>query len=275
MRKLNWLYIGAFVGILSGGLILTQPHLQQKPAALESYALQIPREPIKEDTLEYHLMMADLAWQRQLWTQAATHYAVLAQNTARADFALLATSAALEAQLLPVARKNAQLWAEIEPMNSRAQALTATLCFAEYNEELAYTYLTQLMEYTPDEALPHLMMINETLQDPKEQHLFFSVLQRLSTQYQHQPGIWFALARQAQTLKYYALALSATDHSLALQPDWVSAIALRVQILYQMGEKVAARDYLADVTKKLPEENDLKFIYEQIKDELQIGEIPL
>lgn len=212
--------------------------------------------------------MADMAWQRQMWPEAATHYAVLAQNTQRADFALLATSAALEAQLLPAARQNAQLWAAIEPMNAKAQALTAALCIAQYEEELAFTYLTHLMDYIPEEALPHLLTINESLYDEKEQYMFYTLLQRLASLYEHQPSVWFVLARQAQTLQNYVLALAATEQTLALQPDWVSAIALKVQILYQTDEKLAAKNYLADITQRLPQEKDLQFIYTQIASEI-------
>lgn len=265
MRKLPWFYLSVLMGVLLGGLMLTHYHSNKQPIVLENYAQQPPRE----DSLDYHLLMGDLAWQRELWPAAATHYAALAQTTRRADFALLATSAALEAQLLPLARQNAQLWATIEPQNARAQALSAALCITDYDEESAFSYLTALMNHMPDEALPHLMMINATLHDPKEQHVFFSLLQRLTTLYEHQPSIWFVLARQAQSLQYHALALKATDQTLALQPDWISAIALRVQLLYQMGEKIAARDYLAVVTKRLPEEVDLQFIHTQIANEIQ------
>lgn len=222
----------------------------------------------KADSLDYHLMMADLAWQRQLWSQASVHYAVVAQKTQKAEFALLATSAALEAQILPLARQNAELWANIEPTNAKAQALTAALYIAEYNEESAYIYLNQLVDTMPDEALPHLLMIHESLEDPKEQNIFFSLLQRITTIHENQPGIWFVLARQAQSLQYEALALQATNQALLLQSDWVSAIALKVQLLYQAGEKIAARDYLEKVTKRLPEEADLQYIYTQIKNEI-------
>ena len=227
------------------------------------------KPPLREDNAEYHLLAGNLAWQRELWPQAASHYLLLAQELQRADFALLATSAALEAGLVPIARQGAQLWATIEPTNSKAQALTAALCIAEYNEELAYTYLSQLVEFAPGEALPNLLMINGSLQDPKEQQLFISLLQRLTSVYGYQSSIWFVLARQAQIMKQYALALAATDHSLALQPDWISAIALRVQILYQMGEKILARDYLAEVVQKIPDQTDLQFIYQQISNEIE------
>ncbi len=183
MRKLPWFYLTVLMGVLLGGLFLSQHHHAQKTLVLVQEGQQTPRE----DSLDYHLLMADMAWQRQMWPQAATHYAVLAQSTQRADFALLATSAALEAQHLPVARQNAQLWATLEPQNAKAQALTAALCIAEYQEELAFTYLTHLVEYTPDEALPHLMTINESLYDPKEQHIYFSLLQRLTQVYDHLP----------------------------------------------------------------------------------------
>lgn len=268
MRNLPWLYISALMGVFLGGLLLTfygpNQHL-----ALENYAQQ--EAPAREDSLDFHLIMADLAWQRQLWSQAAVHYAALAHNTQNADFALLATSAALEAQLLPLARQNAQLWATIEPLNSKAQALTAALYIAEYNEESAFVYLNHLMDFTPDEALPHLLTISNSLHDMKEQNMYFSLLQRLSSVYQQQPSIWFALARQAQSLEYNSLALQATDQVLALQPDWVSAIALKVQLLYQTGQKTKARDYLAVVTQRLPYETDLQFIYTQINDELAVS----
>jgi predicted Zn-dependent protease len=266
MRKLPWFYLSVLMGVLLGGLILSQHHLAQLSIS-ENYAHQTQQSP-REDTLDYHLLMADMAWQRQMWSEAATHYGVLAQNTQRADFALLATSAALEGQLLPLAQQNAQLWAAIEPLNSKAQALTAALCIASFEEELAFTYLSHLMEYTPDEALPHLMTINQSLYDEQEQQLYFSLLQRLAMMYEHQASVWFALARQAQALHNFALALKATEHTLALQPDWISAIALKVQILYQTGEKLAAKNYLAKVTQILPEEQDLQFIYTQISNEL-------
>jgi predicted Zn-dependent protease len=224
--------------------------------------------PPRVDSLDYHLMMADLAWQRQLWSEAAIYYAVVAQKTQKAEFALLATSAALEAQMLPLARQNAELWAGIEPNNAKAQALTAALYIAEYNEESAYMYLTYLIDNMPYEALPHLLMIHESLEDPKEQNIFFSLLQRLTTTHENHASIWFVLARQSQSLQYEALALQATNQALLLEPDWVSAIALKVQLLYQAGEKIAARDYLAIVTKRLPHEADLHYIYTQINDEV-------
>lgn len=268
MRNLPWLHISALMGVFLGGLILTF-YGPNKPIIQENYAIEemAPRE----DSMDYHLIMADLAWQRQLWSQAAVHYAALAQNTQEAEFALLATSAALEAQLLPLARQNAQLWATIEPNNSKAQALTAALYLAEYNEESAFTYLSHLMDFTPDEALPHLLTISTSLHDVKEQNMFFSLLQRLSSVYEHQPSIWFVLARQAQSLEYNSLALQATEQALALQPNWVSAIALKVQLLYQTGQKIKARDYLAVVTKRMPHETDLQFIYTQIDNEITAG----
>lgn len=270
MRKLPWVYLSATMGVLFGGLVLTHHHQASPSMVLENYAAH-PTDSPRQDSLEYHLMMGDLAWQRQLWEQAATHYATVAKATYRADFALLATSAALEADLLPLATQNAQLWAHIEPLNARAQALTAALCITQYDETQALSYLHHLMEYTSEEALPHLMTITATLQEPQEQQLFFSLLQELSLHYEHEPSIWFVLARQAQTLEYYAFALEATDHTLALKPDWVSAIALRVQLLYQSGEKILARDYLATVLEYLPDEVDLQFIHQQIDTEIQSG----
>jgi predicted Zn-dependent protease len=265
MRTLPWLNISVMIAMLLGGLILTYYGPAQKTLVMDNQSHQaLP----KADSLDYHLIMADLAWQRQLWSQAAVHYAVVAQKTQKAEFALMATSAALEAQILPLARQNAELWANIEPTNAKAQALTAALYIAEYNEESAYIYLNQLVDTMPHEALPHLLMIHESLEDPKEQNIFFSLLQRITTIHENQPSIWFVLARQAQSLQYEALALQATNQALLLQPDWVSAIALKVQLLYQAGEKIAARDYLATVTKRLPEEADLQFIYTQINKEI-------
>ncbi|MGA2654769.1 MAG: hypothetical protein ABSF18_02175 [Gammaproteobacteria bacterium] len=268
MHKLPWTYINALIGVMLGGLILTYYAPSQKSLVLESYEFPSQTQPLKSDTLDYHLLMADLAWQRQLWSQAAIHYAALAQKTQRADFALLATSASLEAQILPLARQNAELWANLEPKNAKAQALTAALYIAEFNEESAYIFLNHLMDTTPEEALPHLLMIHESLQDPKEQSIYFSVLQRVTTTHKQDPGIWFVLARQAQSLEYNALALQATEQALLLHPNWISAIALKVQLLYQAGKKIAARDYLAVVTKRLPNETDLQFIYAQIKNEI-------
>lgn len=220
-------------------------------------------------SLDYHLLAADIAWQRHLWDEASTHYLVLAKATKRTDFALLATSAALESEQLPQAYQSSQFWAALEPTHSEAQALASMIAISMLEETQALENLNNLMEFTPEKALPHLMLMTSTLLAPAEQQLFLSLLTKLSVKYAYESHVWFALARQAQSMQDYVLALHATDQSLALAPEWISAIALKVQILYQTAQKAAARDYLAEVLEKYPHETDLQYIYSQIEGELQ------
>jgi tetratricopeptide (TPR) repeat protein len=252
-----------FAICIGAGLVAHLYKEELPPADIENTAARPP------DSLEYHLLAGDIAWQRNLWTQASEHYLILAQKLQRADFALLASSAALEAQALPEARMASQLWAQLEPMKAQAQALSAMLSIAASDEEQAMISLGRLMEHAPEEALEHLTLMTQTLEYPSEKELFLSVLENLATQYTHDASLWFALARQAQSMSYYQMALTATNQSLALAPSWVSAIALKVQILYQTEQKIAARDYLEEILQKHPEEADLHYIYLQIANELQ------
>ncbi len=238
-----------------------------KNHAIEVQALQT-ESTLAPLTLDYHILVADMAWQRGLWLDAGDHYLMLAQATQRADFALLATSAALEAEAFTLAHTAASLWAELDPEALQAQALSAMLAIMANDEELARERLSTLIEQAPKEALSHLMVITTSLEHLAEQNLFLALLQEFSLLYEHEAPIWFALARQAQSMKLYPFALEATDHSLALHPEWISAIALKVQILYQMKDKLAAKNYLEGVLAKQPHE-DLQFIYTQIANELQ------
>ncbi|PCJ14445.1 MAG: hypothetical protein COB04_15265 [Gammaproteobacteria bacterium] len=232
------------------------------PIIVNSKAEQaIPARPFTPETL-YALLVAELAVQRNRLDVTLGQYTQQAHITRDTGVVSRANRIAKFMNAKQATLDTALLWLEIEPDSIEAhQTAAATLInFGRYNDALEHIdhLLTQKVAVNFD------YLVNSARQLNADKKLALSVeFKKLTAKHPNHPKSWFTYAILMQLTGNLEQALSATEKSLALNPEYVSAKITKGKLLASTQKPSEGLKYLARSVKRHPEHVRLRVVYAQ------------
>lgn len=153
-----------------------------------------------------------------------------------------------------------QLWLKQEPNNAEAlQTITIQLIRAGRFEE-ALTYMDQLLAQDVAANFDFLIHHSRQITRRRRQSIIESV-DKLLEKYPRNAQLWFSKALLEHQNDDKKVALSATNTCLGLDPNYVSAIIFKAQLLQDDLKTAEAEKLLKRAVKKHPQHKRLGIVY--------------
>ena len=212
-----------------------------------------------EQSATYHFLAGEVALDRDAYQEALNQYLWLAKNMHDPVFAARATSIALELQNYKAAAETGKIWADKTPHDLQTQAIAASLMIKNGCVDCAKPYLNVLLVPSDMETMQHLTQVQSALDDATSRKHLISALDQVGREKKDARALFIEADLQYQ-LGEDTNANKTIDTILAMKPDWIRAQTLRIQILYENGQKKEASDYLSSLLHKDPNNAGLKFL---------------
>lgn len=207
----------------------------------------------------YHFLAGEVAIDRGVYTEALREYLWLAEHMNDPVFAARATSIALELHDFNAAAKTAKIWADKVPHDLQTQAIAASLLLKTGCIDCAKPYLASLLVPSDTETMQHLVQVESALEDVASRKHLIQALAQLG-QEKKDFRVLFIEADLQYQLGEITNANKTIDTILAIKPNWIRAQSLRIQILYESGQKQEAYTYLNNMLAKDPQNPALKWL---------------
>ncbi len=200
---------------------------------------------------DYHLMMAELAIQRNRYLTAAQEYLTAAEQGRDSATARRATEFAFDYGFDRYALRSAMRWVELEPESTVAQEYVGRLQLRHYRLEAAVAAFAQAMGPGAQRSGDDYLALEADLAEETNAKGVMRVLQHLATDGPRTQGWRLALARAAFRAGADELALSYALQ-VALSGNDFEAQVLVGRILYSAGAVDTALNYLANLSRTHP-----------------------
>lgn len=237
------------------------PGRQPKPAPQAS-AKQAPaeREFRADDTVLYHLLVAELAGARGDLDQAVDQYLAAAERSTDPAVAERAARIALYAGRNDAAESAAQRWMAVAGKAAQANDVLAVVALRRGHADAAVDYLGKLIEASGDPA-SGFSEVNSILQREAKPADAVAVLQKLVQRYPKERAAHYALGEAALNADRPKLALKAANDALALSANWRDAYLLRAQAYLDSGQSEKGLADLQRLLSQSPNDYDLRLHY--------------
>ncbi|MFI4955791.1 MAG: tetratricopeptide repeat protein [Gammaproteobacteria bacterium] len=212
-----------------------------------------------EQSATYHFLAGEVALDRNAYQEALNQYLWLAKNMHDPVFAARATSIALELQNYKAAAETGKIWADKTPHDLQTQAIAASLMLKNGCIDCAKPYLSVLLVPSDMETMQHLTQVQSALDDTTSRQHLISALDQVGHEKKDARALFIEADLQYQ-LGENTNANKTIDTILAIKPDWIRAQTLRIQILYEGGQKKEAWAYLNSMLEKDPKNSGLKWL---------------
>ncbi len=236
----------------------------QKEAPLESGSpvlVQNSSEAIPHDELIYQLLVGEISGHLGELDEAASHYVNAARLSDDPQVADRATRIAIYAKDNKYALQAATRWVELEPNNIDPRQILGVLYLRDNSLDEAGEQFEKVIELSPEADSNSYMSIANTLANESEIDPALQVMQELVQNHDQEPQAHLALATLAFKSEDFELAAEAAGAAVDLQPDLISAMALRARSLMGMGLNETA---LIEMRKALGQDADnheLRLVY--------------
>lgn len=207
-----------------------------------------------------HLLLADMALQRNMPEVALENYMIVAKYTRDPEVAQLATEIAIQLQLSEPALAAAEVWADSAPTDLQAQLVAVTL-YVNSNPDKAAKFLSNAFKANTQDIDQHLLLIINKLPEAGQKNLSNAVF-ALAKQNETNPYIQLAAAQLAAVQLNIEYAVNKVQLALKLKPDLTSALQLNAKLIrYQQNSDQPALAYLEQQVKKFPKDSELRMFY--------------
>ncbi len=184
--------------------------------------------------LDYHLLLAEIARERQQYADAARHYTDAALLSDDPRIAEQATLIAFEVNLNDVGLIAARRWLELVATDARVLRFAATFELRNRNVAAATEQFARLLETTDD--LPSTMELMLGFLGPEENSAAATqVMAALVDRFPPTPEGGYTLGRLALRSGDFELALAGARQATDLKPDWLDAQLLLSRALFVAG----------------------------------------
>ena len=200
---------------------------------------------------DYHLMMAELAIQRNQYAIAAQEYLTAAEQGHDSATARRATEFAFDYGFDRYALRSAMRWVELEPESTVAHEYIGRLQLRRYRLDAAVAAFARALGPGAQRSGDDYLALEADLAAEANAKGVMRVLQRLAVGEPRTQGWRLALARAAHRAGADELALSYALQ-VALATDDYEAQVLVSRILYSAGVVDAALNYLANLARAQP-----------------------
>lgn len=218
-----------------------------KPLAKRGNAAGMVRAS-SEDVLArtvFQSLLAEFALRRGDIKLGLDAWSDLAVRTRDPKVIARAAEVAGQARQYDTALELTKLWLEIEPDSTQArQTESSLLVLANRIDELA-PQLAALLEKDPANLGNNLLHLNRILARHTDKKAVQKLVDRLAAPYDGRPEAHFAMAQAAANASDNLRALTETEKSLLLRPDWEAAALARAQ-LQALHANSTAIDSLSD-----------------------------
>lgn len=207
-----------------------------------------------------HLLMADMALQRDMPDVALSNYMQVAKDTNDPEVAQLATEIAVQLQSAPDALAAADIWANSAPQDIQAQLVAVTL-FVNSDPAKTQKYLQAAFDTKQPDIDQHLLVIINKLGEKGQTNLTNAV-NTLADARPQDANAQLAAAQIAAVQLQIPEANKRLESALKLQPDLTNGIELRAKLIrHEKNDDKPALDYLAQQVNKFPKNSDLRMFY--------------
>ena len=243
------------LGLTHGGITLAAGEQPSRPAAKRAAA-----QPVGEDLLArtvFQALVGEFALQRGDAKLGSDAWADLAVRTRDPKVIARATEIAGFARQYDRALELSRLWLEVEPDSTRArQTQSSLLVMANRIDELA-PQMAALLAQDKANVGNNLLHLNRMLGRITDKKAVQGLIDRLATPYNTLPEAHFAMAQAAAAAGDNLRALTETEKSLQLRPNWETAAIARAQLQARLSAKTAI-DSLDDFVGHNPAANEAR-----------------
>jgi len=219
-------------------------------------ATQASSEDVLARTV-FQALVGEFALQRGDAKLGSDAWADLAVRTRDPKVIARATEIAGFARQYDRALELSKLWLEVEPDSTQAkQTQSSLLVMANRLDDLA-PQLAALLEQDKPNAGGNLLHLNRMLSKISDKKAVQSLIDKVAAPYDNLPEAHFAMAQAAANAGDNLRALTETEKSLQLRPNWETAAIARAQLQARQSAKTAI-DSLADFVDHNPNANDAR-----------------
>jgi len=241
------------------------PGRQQQPAEKPSPQPSAGQAPAKsefqaENTVLYHLLVAELAGARGDLDQAVDQYLAAAERSSDPAVAERAARIALYAGRNDAAERAARRWMAVSGDAPQANEVLAVVALRQNRVDEAVDHLDRLIKASGDTA-SGFSEVGSILQREAKPANAVTVLQKLVQRYPKERAAHYALGEAALNAGQAELALKAANDALALSPKWRDAYILRAQAYLDNGQSEKGLADLQRLLTQTPNDYDLRLHY--------------
>ena len=211
--------------------------------------------------LLYVLLAAEIAGQRGRFDVALEGYLKAAQWSKNAQIAERATRIALFLKNSDDALKAVSLWVELDPENAAAQKAAVLGHLLNGDREKAITHINQWLALSDDNFDRSMIEVVKMLD--KDSTAPLEIMQELSGNYGDRPTFLLGYSLLALSRNHTEKALEHVDAALSIKPGWDKALLLKARIISREEDEGVAKQALAELVAKNPEDPELGFIFSQ------------
>ncbi len=199
----------------------------------------------------YHLVMAEIAIQRDQYLTAAQEYLTAAEQSDESATARRATEFAFDYGFDRFALRSAMRWAALEPDSTVAWEYLGRLQLRRYDEAAARAAFARVLGPPAQRSGDDYLALEADLSEERNARGVLRLLQRLHAGGERSPGWRLAVARAAQRAGRLALALAYASQ-VATETGDVQADLLVARGLSAAGDTDAALNYLQNAAALRP-----------------------
>ena len=199
---------------------------------------------------EFALQRGDVKLGVDAWTD-------LAQRTRDPKVIARATEVASLAHQYDRALELSKLWLEVEPDSVKAKQMQSSLLITTNRIDDLAPQLATVLEQDKPNIGANLLQLNRMLARHTDKKAVQTLVDRLASPYDTLPEAHFAMAQAAANAGDNLRALSETEKSLLLRPDWETAALARAQ-LQAPHSALTAIDSLSSFVDRNPNARDAR-----------------
>jgi tetratricopeptide (TPR) repeat protein len=227
-----------------------------------------------EPEVLYQLLTAEIAGQRGRYDVTLANY-LQAARTSR-DTGVIARAARIAQSLGADSAQQelADLWLEVAPQSVDAHRLAAIQALKQNDMKAALSHMENLMDQGEDANFDSLAAMSASLPYEEQQEML-SLYQQLAERHPDTPELDYSIALLQKITGSPEQALESLNQLLDRHRNFQPAIILKADLLYQVGRKREALNYLTTNTRRFPASQPMGTLYGRMllnEDQLQAAQ---
>lgn len=203
-------------------------------------------------TVDYDVLVAFIAFERQDYAVASRHFLRAAQVVPRAELAEYAMRSALLAEDSDTVAAAGALWSQQDDGNPVSVEFRVRAYSQLRLIEAAVDELDRLRELNVDNGLGgYLALLPVLFRDPGNV-ISVTLMERLAERYPTDVNAQFAMADLATRFRLLETAIEYCDRALRLQPDYALAASMKASVLGMLQRNDEALAYLEQFLHHFP-----------------------
>ncbi|MBT8132825.1 MAG: tetratricopeptide repeat protein, partial [Gammaproteobacteria bacterium] len=184
----------------------------------------------------YHLLLAEIALERDEFDAAASEYRKAALLSEDTDIAQRAVTLSFGLGRYKEALASAQRWVQLSPDNREAHRYLASIYLQLKNIDQAVEQFNVILQLAGDVPEEGFLAVAGLMLEHDDQQIAGRAMDRLLAQHQKVAAAHYSRALISMQAEDYPAALAAAKTAEALRPDWARAGLLHARALVALGQ---------------------------------------